>query len=85
MKKPLYRVTDHALVRYLERVEGMDIETLRRQIGRIVQQGIEHEANGVISGGIDPAERQVSVVTIISRRAEIERGHKKRRGRKPRG
>ncbi len=84
MKKPLYRVTDHALVRYLERVEGMDIETLRRQIGRIVQQGIEHEANGVISGGMIYRLNGVSVVTIIPQN-EIERGHKKRRGRKPRG
>tara|TARA_R110000803_G_scaffold174968_3_gene237525 strand:- start:129 stop:446 length:318 start_codon:yes stop_codon:yes gene_type:complete len=27
------RVTDHAVLRYLERVEGFDIEDLRRQLG----------------------------------------------------
>ena len=83
MKKPLYHVTDHAIVRYLERVEGVDIETLRRRIGRTVQQGIERDANGVISGGMIYRLRGVSVVTIIPHN-EVEPGRKKRRGRKPR-
>lgn len=83
MKKPLYRVTDHTIVRYLERVEGVDIETLRRQIGRTVQQGIEQGANGVVSGGFVYRIEGVSVVTIAPQN-EVDRGRKKRRGRKPR-
>lgn len=83
MKKPLYHVTDHAIVRYLEQVEGVDIETLRRQIGRTVQQGIEEGANGVISGGMIYRLNGLSVVTIIKQN-KPDAGRKKRRGRKPR-
>ena len=83
MKKPLYHVTDHAIVRYLERAEGMDIETLRRRIGQTVQTGIEQGANGVVSGGYVYRIEGVAVVTIAAQN-EVERGHKKRRGRKPR-
>lgn len=28
----MIRVTDHAVVRYLERIEGLDIDRIRRQI-----------------------------------------------------
>lgn len=82
MKKPLYHVTDHAIVRYLERVEGVDMETLRRQIGHTVQQGIEQGANGVVSGGFVYRIEGAAVVTIAPQN-EVERGRKKRRGRKP--
>jgi hypothetical protein len=82
MKKPLYHVTDHAIVRYLERVEGVDVEALRRRIGHTVQQGIEHDANGVISGGVIYRLRGVTVVTILPHN-QVAPGHKKRRGRKP--
>lgn len=34
MKKPIVHITDHALVRYLERVLLVDVEGLRRRIGR---------------------------------------------------
>ena len=84
MKKPLYHVTDHALVRYLERVEGMDVEGLRGQIGRTVQMGIEQGAHGVISGGMVYRLEGHSVVTIAHHH-QSERGQKKRKGRKPRG
>jgi hypothetical protein len=83
MKKPLYHVTDHAIVRYLERVEGMDVEALRRRIGHTVQDGIELGANGVVSGGYVYRIEGVSVVTIAPQN-EVDRGRKKRRGRKPR-
>ena len=84
MKKPLYHVTDHALVRFLECVGGMDVESIRRQIGHTVQQGIERGANGVISGGMIYRIKGHDVVTIVPQN-EIERGRKKRKGRKPRG
>ena len=34
IKKPRVQVTDHAVIRYLERALGMDVETIRREIGR---------------------------------------------------
>lgn len=84
MKKPIHPVTDHAVLRYLERVEGMDIETLRRRIGHTVQHGLEQGANGVISGGFVYRITDGVVVTVTAH-SRIEIGHKKRRGRKPRG
>ncbi|MGD1880829.1 MAG: hypothetical protein ACFB11_00725 [Paracoccaceae bacterium] len=42
MKKPLVHITDRAIVRYLERVYGVDVEGLRRRIGRNVQLASEY-------------------------------------------
>lgn len=84
MKKPIHPVTDHAVLRYLERVEGMDIETVRRRIGLTVQRGLEEGANGVVSGGFVYRITDGTVVTVIEH-SRIEIGRKKRRGRKPRG
>lgn len=38
MKKSIVTVTDHAVLRYLEQVEGLDIERVRREIGRRVDR-----------------------------------------------
>lgn len=35
MTAPLPHVTDHAVLRYLERVRGMDIEAVRRHIAAL--------------------------------------------------
>ena len=40
MKKPVW-VTDHALVRVLERVGGFEIERLRREIAKKVQAAVD--------------------------------------------
>lgn len=32
MEKPILHITDHAVIRYLERVRGVDIEAVRREI-----------------------------------------------------
>ena len=58
MKKPLHHVTDHAVIRYLELVEGVDIEAIRREIGRVADRGIEAGANGVISAGFEGTTSQ---------------------------
>lgn len=44
MKKPRHPVSDHAVLRYLERVCGMDIEGIRRDIGRKVDLATSHPA-----------------------------------------
>lgn len=43
MKKPVVHVTDHAILRYLERVYLVDIEGLRRRIGRQIDRNM-HDA-----------------------------------------
>ncbi|WP_456387913.1 hypothetical protein [Profundibacter sp.] len=64
MKKPATHVTDHALVRYLERVIGFDVDGLRRHIGGIADLGIRHGASGVQSGGFSYKLRGNTVITI---------------------
>ncbi|MEM9968472.1 MAG: hypothetical protein AAF755_10260 [Pseudomonadota bacterium] len=51
MKKPLHTVSDHAVVRYLERVKGMNIADIRALIGKKADDSISQGASGVISEG----------------------------------
>ena len=34
MKKSIHPVSDHAVLRYLERVHGVDVEAVRREVDR---------------------------------------------------
>lgn len=45
-------VSDHALLRWLERVEGVDVEALRRRIAKAVRRGAEEGAEGVRFEGV---------------------------------
>jgi len=44
-------VTDHAVVRWLERVEGFDVAALRRQIAASAAVGLAHGAAIVVVAG----------------------------------
>jgi hypothetical protein len=60
-------VSDHALVRWLQRVEGLDVEALRDQIAASAAVGVAYGARiVVVSGGKlildEPGE---SVVTVL--------------------
>lgn len=52
MKKSLVRVSDHAVVRYLERGLCIDIEGLRRRIGRQADKAAAAGASAIIIGGL---------------------------------
>ena len=67
MKKPRHPASDHAVIRYLERVKGMDIDEVRREIGRVVDQGLEAGACGVISNGFVYRIEGGCVVTVTRR------------------
>ena len=45
-------VTDHAIVRYLERVYGVDVNSLRKRIADITKDGREAGASAIISDGV---------------------------------
>lgn len=45
-------VTDHALVRYLERVYGVDMDGLRRRIEKITEEGRDMGAAAVNCDGV---------------------------------
>jgi hypothetical protein len=51
MKRGRLRVSDHAVLRYLERVGGFDIERLRRDIARRVETAVQAGACGVVVDG----------------------------------
>jgi len=74
VKKPLHPVTDHAVIRYLERVQGVDIEAIRREIGRIADRGIAAGASGVIIGGFTYRIAGGCVVTVVAQHQPNIRG-----------
>ncbi|PCH70276.1 MAG: hypothetical protein COC12_08465 [Rhodobacteraceae bacterium] len=65
MKKPLYPVSDHAVVRYLECVRGVDVDRLRAKIGKAAEQAIDLGACGAISGGFIFKIRDGVVTTVV--------------------
>lgn len=60
MKKPRTQVTDHAILRYLERAVDIDVEALRIALGHEVDRAMakadpltrEIDASGVVIGGL---------------------------------
>jgi hypothetical protein len=65
-RRPDIEVSDHAVLRYLERVEGVDIEGLRCRIARTVAIAAEQPmATGVISNGFVYKLRGAVVTTVV--------------------
>jgi hypothetical protein len=83
MKKPLYPVSDHAVLRWLERVRGIDVETARREIGHLAAIALDHPGAGaVIVDGIKLQLCNGLVVTVVekSNKYKATRRHKADRG-----
>lgn len=82
MKKPVIPVTDHAVLRYLERVCGVNIEAIRHRIGRKVDLCLDHPtATGVVSDGFLYRIADGRVVRIVQHsQPNIRTGRKRRRG-----
>lgn len=80
MKKPRVPVSDHAVLRYLERVGGMDIEGLRREIGHKVDLQLDHpEACGVIVAGfIYKIAGGVVTTVVAANRPDLRTGRQRR-------
>lgn len=57
-------VTDHAVVRYLERVMGVDVKAIRRQIAKNARLAEEHDCSAVNSGGFHYVMQGTSIVTV---------------------
>jgi hypothetical protein len=65
MKKPLVTVSDHAVIRYAERVLGIDMERLRREIGRRVDRSFREGACGVTAEGYTFRVQDGVVTTVL--------------------
>lgn len=80
MKKPMAYVTDHALLRHLERVRAIDIEAVRRELGHKVDAAIEAGASSTVAEGIRYVlieDRLISCVPVKS--IPLRNGRKRRR------
>ncbi|MEL7098269.1 MAG: hypothetical protein AAGM84_05505 [Pseudomonadota bacterium] len=65
MKPPPPIVTDHAVLRYLERAMGVDIEGLRKRIERTTAEAREHGASAACVQGVKyQIGRSGRVVTV---------------------
>jgi len=60
-------VTDHAVLRYLERKHGVDIEAIRAHIAQLVARGVEKQGDAVVVEGVKFVLRGNVVVTVGQR------------------
>ena len=67
MGKPCIHITDHALLRYLERAHGVDVEALRRKLAGHAAIGIEYGAAAVIVGSVKLVLVENTVTTVLRR------------------
>lgn len=64
-RRPDQEVSDHAVLRELERVHGVDVEGVRKDIARKVRRGLDQGAVGVLVDGLRYILRQGVVVTVL--------------------
>lgn len=67
------RVTDHAIVRYLERAKGFDIEAVRSHIATLCQPAIKAGANTLQAEGVRFEFNGSTVVTVAPASTQISR------------
>jgi hypothetical protein len=81
MKKSLHPVSDNALLRYMERVLDIDVETLRRELGHKVDLacGDHRGLSAVVIEGVRFLLSEEGVVVTATHQNLPRRG---RRGRK---
>ncbi|KNY13625.1 hypothetical protein AKG11_28235 [Shinella sp. SUS2] len=79
MTAPLH-VTDHAVLRYLERAHGLDVEAVRRHIASRCATGAELRAATVVIERVKfvlaQASTETTVVTVLRTKWPLARGGK---------
>lgn len=58
-------VTDHAMVRYLERVVGIDVEAHRREVEALVADAVAQGARGLVHDGLRYCINDFHVTTVV--------------------
>lgn len=64
MKHRRHLVTDHAVIRYLERVKGVDIDVVRAEISELVETARDLGASGAVVAGWSYKIKDGNVVTV---------------------
>ena len=67
MSDPKPHITDHALIRYLEHSEGIDMDAVRAEISKRVSFGVEHGASRVHFNGLSFLLSEHVVVTCVQK------------------
>lgn len=79
MKKPLAYVTDHAVLRYLERVRGVDVEAVRCELGQKVGGALEAGASATIVNGFRYVLVEGALVSCVPVKSTPPHGRANRR------
>lgn len=66
-KRPAIAVSDHAVLRWLERVEGLDVADLRLRLAASAEIGQAYGADRVIIGAGKLVIEDGTVVTVLRR------------------
>lgn len=80
MRRSRFHITDHAVLRYLERVKGVDIDAVRDEIANKVNVAAEHRGlSAVIIDGFRYAIKRGSVQSIFKLNRQDKRtgGHRR--------
>jgi hypothetical protein len=78
VKKPVAHVTDHAVLRYLERVKGIDVEAVRLEVGHVVDRAVEMGAGAAIIDGVRYVLNERTIVTVTPVKMVPLRGRARR-------
>lgn len=70
-------VSDHAVLRYVQRVLGIDTEAIRSEIRVAVKNGVELGASGVRQGNTTYKLTGQTVVTVLEKAASVRRRSRK--------
>lgn len=74
MKHRRLRVSDHAVVRYLERIRGLDIDALRDEIAGKAELALDYPgSNGVLRDGHLYRVVNSTVITVQPRQQKDKR------------
>lgn len=70
------RVTDHAVLRWLERIEGVNVDAIRRRIAKAVHRGAGQRAEGVqIDGVTFKLQYEISETVVTTTHSPHPRPH----------
>ncbi len=77
-KQPSVRVSDHAVLRYLERVRGFEIESLRQNIAKRCESAASAGASSItIDGVVLLIEDGVVITTVQRKEGQSRRPHRR--------
>ena len=83
MKKSIAHVTDHAVLRHLERTHGIDVEAIRVELGHKVDAAIQAGAVASIAEGIRYVLVENRLVSCVPVKSLPQRGRSNRRRARP--